>query len=616
MSKKALLAVAVGLLLMRSSHAGAFSDVPFDHWAYNAVQDLAQAGILEGYPGGTFDGPQPMTRYEFAVAIHRMLKNLEKLPKGMSKEDLEKWFAENRAKLVGPAGSKGDKGDSGSAGAKGGDGTKGADGRDGAPGAKGEKGDKGADGQIPKDWLTKLEAIEKLTKEFKGELDTMGQNVNQALARIAALESKAAAMADTLNDHEARIEELERIKWYGGITTEIGLDGAIDQTGAQDGDLGFESGEAFSYLGVKVGLDANLGGDMRGRVTWWYDSDANQHHGLQSAGLAGLGVDEAWVRLPGLGGKWIFGRQYAGQDYESGAATPALGLGTGYYTGAALTGIRAEYGLGTFGKLTLLAQADDSAASGVGGGILNANVAGVARWDVDFPWFKKAGGEPLIKLGFQTVGHMPNNNAAGIGKGFNDGTRSSEWSISANAYVNVLKGLKLEYTSQFRNEIGTTPDLNLDTDADGQVIYAELGILDTPTFELAVKGGLVEQDYTLSHSILTNPYTRANGVFTLMDRPVMLDSFINQFGPTQGFDVDFKWNIGSRPLKVRWAGSTRRLDLFNWAIGGSFPLVQTGKGDVSIQAIYADVDPGHALNVAGLTSQGVMGVRLVGGFSF
>lgn len=28
-----------------------FPDVPKDHWAYNAVQRLAHAGIIEGYPG-------------------------------------------------------------------------------------------------------------------------------------------------------------------------------------------------------------------------------------------------------------------------------------------------------------------------------------------------------------------------------------------------------------------------------------------------------------------------------------------------------------------------------------------------------------------------------------
>ncbi len=54
-----------------------FQDVPRDHWAYPALQKLAAAGILEGYPPtGDFRGQRAMTRYEFAVAIARLLDNL------------------------------------------------------------------------------------------------------------------------------------------------------------------------------------------------------------------------------------------------------------------------------------------------------------------------------------------------------------------------------------------------------------------------------------------------------------------------------------------------------------------------------------------------------------
>ncbi len=50
-----------------------FSDVPRDHWAYAALQKLAGAGVLEGYPPeGEFRGQQSMTRYEFAVAFARL----------------------------------------------------------------------------------------------------------------------------------------------------------------------------------------------------------------------------------------------------------------------------------------------------------------------------------------------------------------------------------------------------------------------------------------------------------------------------------------------------------------------------------------------------------------
>jgi hypothetical protein len=52
---------------------GTFADVPTDHWAYTAVQTLQKAGIVIGYPDGTYGGRRAMTRYEFAVAIARML---------------------------------------------------------------------------------------------------------------------------------------------------------------------------------------------------------------------------------------------------------------------------------------------------------------------------------------------------------------------------------------------------------------------------------------------------------------------------------------------------------------------------------------------------------------
>jgi len=52
---------------------GAFVDVPTDHWAYDAVNQLQRVGIIVGYPDGTFGGKRAMTRYEFAVAIARLL---------------------------------------------------------------------------------------------------------------------------------------------------------------------------------------------------------------------------------------------------------------------------------------------------------------------------------------------------------------------------------------------------------------------------------------------------------------------------------------------------------------------------------------------------------------
>lgn len=33
------------------------SDIPKDHWAYEAVETLIREGLMKGYPDGTFKGP-------------------------------------------------------------------------------------------------------------------------------------------------------------------------------------------------------------------------------------------------------------------------------------------------------------------------------------------------------------------------------------------------------------------------------------------------------------------------------------------------------------------------------------------------------------------------------
>lgn len=53
-----------------------YPDVPRGHWAYEAINKLSQAGIIEGLPNGTYAGNKPMTRYEFAVAIARILDKM------------------------------------------------------------------------------------------------------------------------------------------------------------------------------------------------------------------------------------------------------------------------------------------------------------------------------------------------------------------------------------------------------------------------------------------------------------------------------------------------------------------------------------------------------------
>ena len=66
--------VVAGVAMSRpASAAEMFADVPTDHWAYQAVNNLQERGIVIGYPDGTFGGKRAMTRYEFAVAIDRLI---------------------------------------------------------------------------------------------------------------------------------------------------------------------------------------------------------------------------------------------------------------------------------------------------------------------------------------------------------------------------------------------------------------------------------------------------------------------------------------------------------------------------------------------------------------
>ena len=53
--------------------ANPFEDVPADHWAYDAIAQLAADGVIEGYGDGTYRGDQEITRYEMAQMIARAM---------------------------------------------------------------------------------------------------------------------------------------------------------------------------------------------------------------------------------------------------------------------------------------------------------------------------------------------------------------------------------------------------------------------------------------------------------------------------------------------------------------------------------------------------------------
>ncbi len=84
MTKKGLaltlaLVMAWAVAVPAFGQANPFRDVPLDHWAYDAVATLAAAGLVEGYPDGTFGGERTFTRYEMAMVFARILARFEAL---------------------------------------------------------------------------------------------------------------------------------------------------------------------------------------------------------------------------------------------------------------------------------------------------------------------------------------------------------------------------------------------------------------------------------------------------------------------------------------------------------------------------------------------------------
>ena len=56
-----------------------FPDVPANHWAYEAVNDMAKRGLVIGYEDGQFKGDRTMTRYEFAMIVERAIQKAKEL---------------------------------------------------------------------------------------------------------------------------------------------------------------------------------------------------------------------------------------------------------------------------------------------------------------------------------------------------------------------------------------------------------------------------------------------------------------------------------------------------------------------------------------------------------
>ncbi len=90
--------------------ANPFSNVDKDHWSYNTLAEFAEAGLIEGYSEEAFSGERPITRYEMAWAISRIvpislsLRQMETLQRLQDEFSLELALLAGAERFIAPAG--------------------------------------------------------------------------------------------------------------------------------------------------------------------------------------------------------------------------------------------------------------------------------------------------------------------------------------------------------------------------------------------------------------------------------------------------------------------------------------------------------------------------------
>lgn len=76
---KTTLAAFFAVTAFTVSAANPFADVDTSSWAYQAVCQLSDQGVVDGYPDGTFKGDKNVSRYELAQIIARLMAKEETL---------------------------------------------------------------------------------------------------------------------------------------------------------------------------------------------------------------------------------------------------------------------------------------------------------------------------------------------------------------------------------------------------------------------------------------------------------------------------------------------------------------------------------------------------------
>lgn len=198
-----MVGLPLGMLSQARAASGTFADVPTDHWAYAAVDTLQKAGVVIGYPDGTYGGTRAMTRYEFAEAVARLLPLLKVDTSGFATTDqLTAAQRDLQAKI-----------DTNSAA---------------------------------------IAALQQLVNGFTPELTALGQDVTAVKARLDALESRVSAV----EAEQARLHITGDVNIIGRASQISKGVYAIDQNGSVYSTYPSYAGD-YNYFSPQDGLKTN-----------------------------------------------------------------------------------------------------------------------------------------------------------------------------------------------------------------------------------------------------------------------------------------------------------------------------------------------------------------------
>ena len=557
---------------------GPLSDVPTDHWAYPAVDKLASAGLLEGYPDGTFKGNRALTRYEFAMAIARILEYGDK----------------NWAKGGGGApvpGPKGDTGDTGPAGAAG----------PAGPGITPEQ----------------QKLLDQLQKEFMPELKELSVRVDELERRVDELEKAPAPTS------KIKVSGLLNVRggWYGsklkishGEATGYPFQpfatlppSGVEQAAAgqyfsdtlfvsdslKDAFKANDFGTMWTQVNVSgeikpgVSVMASFVAEPRTNLGGFDDFDADTGLSPNSTFQQGImdiaRVDQAWVKFRTerfLPAEWTVGKQYAG-------------VGEGLLFNDDLYALKAVNGNFKFGKgldLMVLGASVDREAFG------SQSTQSVSGLSPDETKALDTSGQDNYLLGRLALPVLKtwNVGANWLQTGFGD---EQGWSVDVKGSI-FRRPISAEFATMLRSVGGVkASDWKADSFMgvnDNTAWVVNVGLVDTRTLALSGKYGQVDPLYAFSVTddtskvlgfaelpggvpifnlplTLLHPYAEVSPHdINWVDRPLFLDPT----NVSKGWEANLtlKSLLGSdMPLKLRWyGGQAYNDDYIAWlSVGGT-----------------------------------------------